>query len=455
MSSSSSASNNFTYQADGSIWSFTQSDDQINIQQVIPVNVKPEVKFENNYIYCKLPTEKLPRLDGELYGTVLPFDSIWQLEAISDDQNHKLMTIHLEKSPESIGQVWPLLIKKGKSEEMGCDIQSLYEIGSNAHLSGDVNKAVKYLQVSAEKGCISAQLKLAAWYEIGNGEEYKQYNFPLKKDQAASHQWHKEVYDKYELIYSFFDVKAALLGNAEACYVVATTYLHGTHGVSQDYVEAVKFFKKVYETVNIHKTLPNIYISASFQLGLMFMEGGHGLGDPNPKESLIYWKLSGMAGHPDSIFNIGVFYLNAFGVDQDIPGAIEMIKLARQANPSLNLPPPLLGLSEVELNKYVELSKTIKRGENQEIQDYLKSLVVEVKKLNVKEIENSNDEIKFVQQKKKSNKGKNLKKKKKSKGATFSDEVEDEKIYSFFNLRTLLIVSVLSVGLIVWVNRKK
>jgi TPR repeat protein len=58
-------------------------------------------------------------------------------------------------------------------------------------------------------------LKLAAWYEIGKG---KGNDYPVKKDLSASHMWH---------------TKAAELGNPEACYVVASSYYHGTHNLTK------------------------------------------------------------------------------------------------------------------------------------------------------------------------------------------------------------------------------
>lgn len=114
-------------------------------------------------------------------------------------------------------------------------------------------------------------------------------------------------------------------------------------------------------------------MSASFQLGLLHMEGGKGLGDPNPAEAARFWKNSAALGHADSIFNLGIFFLNGFGMDQDIVGGgwarfmvqyftllfltllgIRMIQLARNANPSLAMPPPLDVLTEFEVQVLVE-----------------------------------------------------------------------------------------------------
>lgn len=117
-------------------------------------------------------------------------------------------------------------------------------------------------------------LRLAAWYELGEEENS---NFPVARDPLSAHEWHS---------------KAAEHGNAEACFIVSTAYTHATHGCTKDYVLARKWMLKCLETENLLDKLPVVYINCNFQLGLLHMEGGNGLGDPNPLEAAGFWKNS-------------------------------------------------------------------------------------------------------------------------------------------------------------------
>lgn len=93
------------------------------------------------------------------------------------------------------------------------------------------------------------------------------------------------------------------------------------------------------------------------------MEGGNGLGDPDPAKSLEYWKVSSGAGHAHSLWNSGIFYFNGFGTNQDIIKGIEMIQKGIKLNPDLKLPPQLSDLDQNQLEifiKLVEKSETYK-----------------------------------------------------------------------------------------------
>lgn len=85
------------------------------------------------------------------------------------------------------------------------------------------------------------------------------------------------------------------------------------------------------------------------------MEGGHGLGDPAPEKSLEYWKVSSDAGHAHSLWNSGIFYLNGFGVDQDIIKGIEMIQKGMKLNPDLKLPPQLSDMNQNQIDTLIKL----------------------------------------------------------------------------------------------------
>jgi hypothetical protein len=85
------------------------------------------------------------------------------------------------------------------------------------------------------------------------------------------------------------------------------------------------------------------------------VEGGNGLGDPDPAKSLEYWKVSSDSGHAHSLWNSGIFYFNGFGTNQDIIKGIEMIQKGMKLNPDLKFPPQLSDLDQNQLELFIRL----------------------------------------------------------------------------------------------------
>lgn len=109
------------------------------------------------------------------------------------------------------------------------------------------------------------------------------------------------------------------------------------------------------------------------------MQGGSGLGNPDAVQSLEYFKLAAVRGHPDSIYNVGVFTMNGYGTEAEIPAGLKMIRLAVDANPSLKMPPPLKGLDSNELDRFVEVCEKVERKEEETGRAFLDRMVVLVK----------------------------------------------------------------------------
>ncbi|KAJ3118540.1 hypothetical protein HK098_005908 [Nowakowskiella sp. JEL0407] len=349
---------------DGSSFIWSQTDDQITISFPIPLDMNPKSDFTfectEDTITCLLKNELYPRIKGKLFASINKFDSLWQIDK-NPSLSRPLLTIHLEKSHSTM--IWPNLIRAPINDdyESGIDPQSLYTLGISLHSDlGMPGKALEHITKAATKNCIPAQLKLAAWYEIGRGEVA---SIPVDKDPSLSLSWHN---------------KAAELGNAEACYIVGTWYAQGTHGVDKSYVTALTWFKKCIEAKEFQQMcesvnfgigiltkpqiehLESIFLSAAFQAGLLLMEGGSGLGDPQPKLAADVWIKSAKLGHAQSAWNLSIFYLNGFGVERDIPEAVRLAKDARSRNVGLQLPPQLEGLSDVGLDVLVKISEELK-----------------------------------------------------------------------------------------------
>ncbi|KAI8801862.1 hypothetical protein BJ742DRAFT_778887 [Cladochytrium replicatum] len=318
--------------ADGSSYVWSQTDDQVAVSFVVGgngVEFRSEdavIEFSNETIFCRIRGEREPRVKGRLFASINRFDSLWQIER-SPQTGEKLLTIHLEKSEPNLS--WPTLIKTGINDEVDVDPQSLYSIGSNHHSDlGMPRKALELITLAAERGSIAAQLKLAAWYEIGRGEAA---SIPVDRDPSQALKWHK---------------RAGEMGNAEASYIVGTCYLHGTHGLSVSYMDALTWFRRCLESdERLAETQPAIFVPAAFQAGLILMEGGHGLGDPQPRAAADLWARSASVGHAQSAWNLGIFYLNGWGLDRDIAEGVRWIRTAMAADSALTVPPQLDGLS--------------------------------------------------------------------------------------------------------------
>ncbi|KAJ1535557.1 hypothetical protein HK096_002341 [Nowakowskiella sp. JEL0078] len=355
---------------DGSLYLWTQTDDQITISFPFPSNPsfqpKKDFLFEctDNSILCSIKGETEPRVKGKLFASINKFDSLWQVDKNSQ-LSQPLITIHLEKAHTQI--LWPHLIHIAINEDLdhGIDPQSLYILGLSHHSDlGMPRKSLELITKAAQRGCIPAQLKLAAWFELGRGEVA---SIPVDRDMEQALLWHK---------------RAADLENAEACYIVGTCYVQGTHGVAKSYVDALAWFRKCIESKtfqNLAKSVDlgvgsltkeqmeqqeSIFLSAAFQAGLLLMEGGHGLGDPQPKASADVWTKSAGLGHAQSAWNLGIFYLNGFGVERNIKEAIRLIRAATVKGGVMQLPPQLEGLSERAMDILVQIAEEIKiRGE--------------------------------------------------------------------------------------------
>lgn len=207
------------------------------------------------------------------------------------------------------------------------------------------------------------------------------------RDAAKAFEWHKKAAD------GTFAVDGQTIGppDAEACYIVGTTYAAGSEeaGVIKDYDLALMYFQKCMLTTAAHIDFdfshgddPNdpllqrkplrsypphtrderYFCSAAFQAGLIYL-GGSGdqehaavhVIEPNPSLAIEYWKQSAMLGHAQSCFNIGVMYANGMGVTQDVWQAGRWFGRAKKLDAigNLDVPP---GVEVVEWHAVRESS---------------------------------------------------------------------------------------------------
>ncbi|KAK9674849.1 hypothetical protein K7432_016839, partial [Basidiobolus ranarum] len=277
------------------IWS--QSDDQISVSFLVPKTFRSRdaiIEFRTDQIQAGLRGAE-PIIKGKLYAQIRRSDSLWEIEPALDSDlvdtglasAHQLLTLHLEKLVRGVD--WPVVVIEPAAEDKEVDITSQFYLGKMLE-STSPTKAFKYYSSAARNGHISSQLKLAAMYEIG---KEKSSIVVVDRNIEKSFYWH---------------LQAAKNGNAEACYIVGTSYSNG-HGVEKSYTDAIKYFKiamdLAYPSLNGTKAASRssqvrssyaFFVNSAFRAGLIYLEGGHGV-TADPTLALEYWKQSAATGH--------------------------------------------------------------------------------------------------------------------------------------------------------------
>ncbi|ORX97932.1 HCP-like protein [Basidiobolus meristosporus CBS 931.73] len=334
------------------IWS--QTDDQVSVTFLVPKTAR------SRDIVIELHTDELhaglrgiePIIKGKLYAQIRSSDSVWQmepgLESSLVDSNtaarFQLLTLHLEKLVR--GAEWPVVITETTEGDAQVDIASQFYLGK-MYESADPVKAFKYYLSAARNGHIASQLKLAAMYEIG---KEKSSLVPVERSAEKAFYWHLE---------------AAKCGDAEACYIVGTSYSNG-HGVKKSYPDAIKYFKIAMDLAqpSLEEAAPDsrssqvrgsyaFFVNSAFRTGLMYLEGGHGI-VAEPSLALEFWKQSANSGHAQSMYNTGILYLNGVGTAKNLDKAAKYIQNAIELDPKLKMPEALVNhkkLSEVDVQE--------------------------------------------------------------------------------------------------------
>jgi hypothetical protein len=88
-----------------------------------------------------------------------------------------------------------------------------------------------------------------------------------------------------------------------------------------------------------------------------------------------FWQISSELGHGYSSWNLGIFYLNGFGVDVDIRQGVNLIRKGCSLVDGLDLPPQLEGLQDGDLDELVDIATDMdERGEVVQIDAVVKAV---------------------------------------------------------------------------------
>ncbi|KAK9727627.1 hypothetical protein K7432_001711 [Basidiobolus ranarum] len=339
-------------------YAWSQTDDQVSVSFLVPKT------FRSRDAIIELHTDELhaglrgtePILKGKLYAQIRTSDSVWQIESASESTlvdsasalTYQLLTVHLEKLIRGLD--WPVVVIEPAKGSNEVDIASRFYLGK-MYESIDPVKAFEYYISAAKNDHIASQLKLAAMYEIG---KEKSSIVVVYRNIEKSFYWH---------------LQAAKNGNAEANYIVGTSYSNG-HGVEKSYLEAIKYFKKAMDLAYPSLDGANhesdssqargyyaFFVNSAFRTGLMYLEGGNGIA-PDPSLALEFWKQSAATGHAQSMYNTGILYLNGVGTEKNLDEASRYIQNAIELDPKLKLPEALVNYKKPADPKVEEVRRS-------------------------------------------------------------------------------------------------
>ena len=167
----------------------------------------------------------------------------------------------------------------------------------------DYKEAVKWFQKAAELGDSTGQNNLGTMYQAGHG---------VKQDNKIAAKWFK---------------KAAEQGSAEGQFALGNMYANGI-GIDQDYKKAIECFKKAGEESN------NAIANVAFNIiGDIYRNGYNGIRQ-DYNEAIKWYRKSAELGNSDAECNLGIMYLNAWGLEKNYKLAFKWFKKsADQWNP--------------------------------------------------------------------------------------------------------------------------
>lgn len=104
-----------------------------------------------------------------------------------------------------------------------------------------------------------------------------------------------------------------------AMEIVATLYFQGHGNISQDYSEAIRWFKKAAELDNT---------AAMSHLGSIYYQG---VGvEKNAKEAFMWKKKAAEGGYADAMYDLGTLYYHGMGVEKNQDEGMKWIKKAAE-----------------------------------------------------------------------------------------------------------------------------
>ncbi|KAI9219415.1 hypothetical protein BC828DRAFT_386233 [Blastocladiella britannica] len=348
-------------------YTYTQTHDQVAVTFTLPRDTPPSTRPVVTITSTTLTAtvSGTPIIRGPLFAPIHASDSLWQIEAPQRTAPGviapRIVTVHLEKA--TAGVDWPVVVTE--SDDM--DATSAYHLAQLLE-AYDPPRALALYNKGADHGDVACMLKVAAFYEVGNENAAA---VPVNQDINKANEWHRKAahapVDQYNAEYV-----------AEACYILATAYSNGHGDLAQDlpvsmalYERAVTLARDELDRIGsqlsplsapgsplglspvpkptISQLAPGSAVklrqlvqTCGFQAGLLHFEKQRYV------EARAMWEYSGATGHAQSLFNLGVLYMNARGVDRDLERAVAYMRqaVAADATGKLSIPEGLEAAAE-------------------------------------------------------------------------------------------------------------
>jgi len=206
---------------------------------------------------------------------------------------------------------------------IGASYAESYATGFSAYLKGDYETAIKEWKKASEDGLggIPSENALGDMYYFADG---------VTQDYKEAAKWYRKVaYDHNNIPGS--------VNTAYGQFSLAHMYEYG-QGVLKDPKEAFKLYTKSAEEGNS---------DAQYALGKFYSKGKGVL--KNPIEAVNWYTKAADQGNPSAQFSLGAKYINGDGVEKNLSKGKYWTKKAYE-NPEAN--PELIGLAEENWNNF-------------------------------------------------------------------------------------------------------
>ena len=219
---------------------------------------------------------------------------------------------------ERWADAYRLLLPEAKGGNTLAQYNVALMLGKGLGVAQDLPQAAKWYERAAQGGDDDAKVNLGLMYAAGEG---------VQRDYARAAQLYRE---------------AAANGNGMALNNLGAAYLKG-EGVERNDAEALRLFNKAAEqdVAAAQNTLGALYcggdkrpnpIRIDDDLCNKWLKSAAALGNEDAKASLFYLSMKAAErGEAEAMNNVGAFYLQGYGTQQDVQKGLEWLTKAAEA----------------------------------------------------------------------------------------------------------------------------
>eukprot|EP01126_Amoeba_proteus_P045610 TRINITY_DN5118_c0_g1_i4.p1 TRINITY_DN5118_c0_g1~~TRINITY_DN5118_c0_g1_i4.p1 ORF type:complete len:737 (+),score=150.46 TRINITY_DN5118_c0_g1_i4:198-2408(+) len=299
-----------------------------NSQQKKPTLHKEEIGSVTHHVTVPESVNKKKRLKTKkLVKRIQPKGQDIQEETGNGEEK-----IKEEDGVDEISQSKGETEEKMIHEEVALDMESRFKIAEDYYskVRDYQEKAISWYKLAAQEGHSQSQLRLADFYERGEGV-FRNFSESLKWYSLAAHQGNPLAQFKLALMYvngngvevneqeaAKWCLQAAESGHPEAQFTLAVMYFHGK-GVPLDLAKAAKLC-----LLASRQGLAD----AQYFLCHMYMDG-RGV-ERDEREAARWCSLAAQQYHPNARYHLGLFYEHGIGVNRDANEAFKWFRLAAE-----------------------------------------------------------------------------------------------------------------------------